>query len=153
MSIQLFFYTNIQTPHSSPIPRPNATTTHCPQVCYQPQNDAPSFKELSADTVALVVDGPALMHILGDPEYEAMFLRLSTICRSVVACRVSPAQKRQIVRCVCVRCVCIVSLGIGWVAGWLYGRSDGPALVHSSQRQTHTHTHMHATQTGWLRRV
>ncbi len=70
------------------------------KVCYQPQMDAPHFKQLTSDTVALVVDGPALVHIFGVPEYEAMFLRLSSICRSVVACRVSPAQKRMIVRLV-----------------------------------------------------
>jgi phospholipid-translocating P-type ATPase (flippase) len=70
------------------------------KVCYQPQNDAPHFKQLTSDTVALVVDGPALVHIFGDPEYEAMFLRLTSVCRSVVACRVSPAQKRMIVRLV-----------------------------------------------------
>jgi phospholipid-translocating P-type ATPase (flippase) len=70
------------------------------KVCFRPQNEAPHFKELTSDTVALVVDGPALAHVLGDPEYEAMFLRLSSICRSVVACRVSPAQKRLVVRLV-----------------------------------------------------
>jgi len=70
------------------------------KVCYQPQNDAPHFKQLTSDTVALVVDGPALVHIFEDPEYEAMFLRLTSVCRSVVACRVSPAQKRMIVRLV-----------------------------------------------------
>ena len=70
------------------------------KVCYKPQSDAPHFKQLTSDTVALVVDGPALVHIFGDPEYEAMFLRLTSICRSVVACRVSPAQKRMIVRLV-----------------------------------------------------
>ena len=41
-----------------------------------------------------------MVHILGVPEYEKMFLRLSSICGSVVACRVSPAQKRMIVRLV-----------------------------------------------------
>lgn len=62
------------------------------------QRDAPDFLSLTSENVALVVDGPAMVHILGVPDYEKMFLRLSSICGSVVACRVSPAQKREIVR-------------------------------------------------------
>ena len=32
---------------------------------------------------------------------ERLLLRVAVLCKVVVACRVSPAQKRMIVRCVC----------------------------------------------------
>lgn len=38
--------------------------------------------------------------MLGNPEAERMLLTLGSMCKSVVACRVSPAQKRLIVRLV-----------------------------------------------------
>ncbi|CAN0436616.1 unnamed protein product, partial [Laminaria digitata] len=56
--------------------------------------------ELSADSLALVLDGPSLAHVLGNPEAERMLLTLGSMCKSVIACRVSPAQKRLIVRLV-----------------------------------------------------
>lgn len=40
------------------------------------------------------------VHVLGNPEAERMLLTLGSMCKSVVACRVSPAQKRLIVRLV-----------------------------------------------------
>ncbi|CAM9803620.1 unnamed protein product, partial [Ectocarpus sp. 12 AP-2014] len=61
---------------------------------------APPLSELTADSLALVLDGPSLTHVLGNPEAERMLLTLGSMCRSVIACRVSPAQKRLIVRLV-----------------------------------------------------
>lgn len=62
------------------------------------QADAPSLQELQSDHLALIVDGPALAHIFGDGDMERLLLQIATLCKSVVACRVSPAQKRLIVR-------------------------------------------------------
>jgi magnesium-transporting ATPase (P-type) len=46
------------------------------------------------------VDGETLNHIFGDVLNEKMFLSLSLICCSVLACRVSPEQKSLLVRLV-----------------------------------------------------
>ena len=47
---------------------------------------------------ALIIEGAtALEAILGDDDLENRFLRLASRCRAVVACRVSPAQKRILV--------------------------------------------------------
>ena len=43
---------------------------------------------------------PTQAHVLGNPEAERMLLTLGSMCKSVIACRVSPAQKRLIVRLV-----------------------------------------------------
>lgn len=63
--------------------------------------------------MALVVEGKTLLHLLGsEPPPEAgggdeasarraalaALMKLSTCCRSVVACRVSPKQKASIVK-------------------------------------------------------
>ncbi|CAM9918341.1 unnamed protein product, partial [Choristocarpus tenellus] len=53
-----------------------------------------------SDALALVVDGPSLGHVLGNPDTEQMFLTIGGMCKSVIACRVSPAQKRLLVRLV-----------------------------------------------------
>lgn len=66
----------------------------------EPQADAPALEDLQSDHLALILDGPALACILGDAEMERLLLRVATLCKSVVACRVSPAQKRMLVRCV-----------------------------------------------------
>ncbi|KAG5185933.1 hypothetical protein JKP88DRAFT_310634 [Tribonema minus] len=55
---------------------------------------------ISSDALAMVVDGASLVHILGHDDKQALFLRVACMCRSVVACRVSPAQKRLLVRLV-----------------------------------------------------
>ncbi len=72
----------------------------------EPQADAPALEDLQSDHLALILDGPALACILGDAEMERLLLRVATLCKSVVACRVSPAQKRMLVRC--------VAMGGGW---------------------------------------
>ena len=66
----------------------------------EPQPDAPALEDLQSDHLALIIDGPALACVFGDAEMERLLLRVATLCKSVVACRVSPAQKRMLVRLV-----------------------------------------------------
>eukprot|EP01034_Spumella_vulgaris_P026143 gene26144-32677_t len=64
------------------------------------QSDKPTLSQLSSEHLALIVDGDTLVKILGDEETERLFLSLAMLCRSVIACRVSPEQKRLVVRLV-----------------------------------------------------
>uniref|UniRef100_A0A0G4H3R3 P-type phospholipid transporter n=1 Tax=Chromera velia CCMP2878 TaxID=1169474 RepID=A0A0G4H3R3_9ALVE len=50
--------------------------------------------------IALVVDGHTLYAINEAPETQAIFLSMANACRTVIACRVAPAQKAQLVRLV-----------------------------------------------------
>jgi len=61
---------------------------------------APSLDQVTSDHLALIIDGETLLKILGDKEAESLFLKLGTLCKSVIACRVSPEQKRLVVRLV-----------------------------------------------------
>lgn len=45
---------------------------------------------------ALVINGHSLVHVF-HPQVEKMFLEVSTMCRSVIACRVTPLQKAMVV--------------------------------------------------------
>mmetsp|Transcript_12398 Transcript_12398/g.18355 ORF Transcript_12398/g.18355 Transcript_12398/m.18355 type:complete len:1288 (-) Transcript_12398:100-3963(-) len=49
---------------------------------------------------ALVIEGAALRHILGDEVLEEMIFAVASGCDSVIACRVSPKQKALLVRLV-----------------------------------------------------
>lgn len=49
---------------------------------------------------ALVIEGSALIHILGDPLLEEMLFSVAKNCKSVIACRVSPKQKALLVNLV-----------------------------------------------------
>eukprot|EP00744_Colponema_vietnamica_P002392 GILI01003764.1.p1 GENE.GILI01003764.1~~GILI01003764.1.p1 ORF type:complete len:1770 (+),score=522.85 GILI01003764.1:205-5310(+) len=49
---------------------------------------------------SLVVDGATLQYIFDDPNLSELFLELSTSCSTVLACRVSPLQKAQVVKLV-----------------------------------------------------
>eukprot|EP00612_Vaucheria_litorea_P000984 CAMPEP_0171460920 /NCGR_PEP_ID=MMETSP0945-20130129/5593_1 /TAXON_ID=109269 /ORGANISM="Vaucheria litorea, Strain CCMP2940" /LENGTH=1196 /DNA_ID=CAMNT_0011987199 /DNA_START=242 /DNA_END=3832 /DNA_ORIENTATION=+ len=69
-------------------------------IIERPANDSGEQATITADALALIVDGPCLVHILGQDSIQAKFLKIACMCRSVVACRVSPAQKRLIVRLV-----------------------------------------------------
>jgi phospholipid-transporting ATPase len=60
----------------------------------------PSFESLTSDHLALIVDGDVLTKLLGDVQAERLLLMLGKICKSVLACRVSPEQKRLLVRLV-----------------------------------------------------
>ena len=61
---------------------------------------SPSIGQITCDHLGLIVDGETLIRIFSDSVSEHLFLALSMICRSVIACRVSPEQKRLIVRLV-----------------------------------------------------
>ena len=66
----------------------------------EPLDDDPQRTpaSLASDHLALVVEGATAMEtILGNDELEQRFLKLANVCKAVVACRVSPAQKRLIV--------------------------------------------------------
>jgi magnesium-transporting ATPase (P-type) len=49
---------------------------------------------------ALVIEGAALEYLLGDSELEELLFAVANTCDSVIACRVSPAQKAQLVQLV-----------------------------------------------------
>lgn len=49
---------------------------------------------------ALVIEGAALKHLLGDPEFEEILFAVAKNCDAVIACRVSPRQKAQLVNLV-----------------------------------------------------
>ncbi|TMW58374.1 hypothetical protein Poli38472_009933 [Pythium oligandrum] len=49
---------------------------------------------------ALVIDGASLTLVLADPLYNLHLLRVALLCKVVVACRVSPQQKAQLVELV-----------------------------------------------------
>ena len=62
----------------------------------EPLDDDPQRTpaSLASDHLALVVEGATAMEtILGNEELEQRFLKLANVCKAVVACRVSPAQK------------------------------------------------------------
>ena len=61
---------------------------------------SPALDQLTSDHLALIVDGETLMKIFGDPASESLLLTICKICKSVIACRVSPEQKRLMVRLV-----------------------------------------------------
>jgi len=46
---------------------------------------------------ALVIEGAALKHLLGDPEFEEILFSVASNCDAVIACRVSPRQKALLV--------------------------------------------------------
>ncbi|KAL7575732.1 hypothetical protein ACA910_003065 [Epithemia clementina (nom. ined.)] len=49
---------------------------------------------------ALVIEGAALKHLLGDPELEEILFSVAQTCGAVIACRVSPKQKALLVNLV-----------------------------------------------------
>ena len=49
---------------------------------------------------ALVIEGAALKHLLGDPEFEEILFAVASNCDAVIACRVSPRQKALLVNLV-----------------------------------------------------
>jgi magnesium-transporting ATPase (P-type) len=55
---------------------------------------------LSSEHLALIVDGVILTKILSSVTLRLLFLELACMCKAVLACRVSPEQKRLLVRLV-----------------------------------------------------
>jgi hypothetical protein len=49
---------------------------------------------------ALVIEGAALKHLLNDDEYAEMLFAVASNCEAVIACRVSPKQKAELVNLV-----------------------------------------------------
>lgn len=49
---------------------------------------------------AIVIEGAALKHLLGDPELEELLFAVASHCDAVIACRVSPKQKALLVNLV-----------------------------------------------------
>lgn len=69
---------------------------------------------IASDRLAVVVDGSTLLSIIGDRECEDMFLLITKACKTVIACRVSPEQKRLLVRLVKTRSVDLpLTLSVG----------------------------------------
>lgn len=67
-----------------------------------PGADAPLSPLVAPDVqvrtnMAVVVTGAALYHIIGHPEREKKFLITATLCKAVIACRVSPGQKANVI--------------------------------------------------------
>ena len=62
--------------------------------------DIVDLDQLTSDHLAVVVDGDTLLKIFGDAALESLFLTLGSISKCVLACRVSPEQKRLAVRLV-----------------------------------------------------
>lgn len=67
-------------------------------------NQAKKDVSMPKANTALIVDGGALTHVFGDRTGDMMlqkkFVLLGKLCRSVICCRVSPAQKAQVVHVV-----------------------------------------------------
>eukprot|EP00286_Rhodomonas_abbreviata_P023395 CAMPEP_0181305238 /NCGR_PEP_ID=MMETSP1101-20121128/9612_1 /TAXON_ID=46948 /ORGANISM="Rhodomonas abbreviata, Strain Caron Lab Isolate" /LENGTH=1030 /DNA_ID=CAMNT_0023411119 /DNA_START=762 /DNA_END=3857 /DNA_ORIENTATION=- len=59
--------------------------------------DSASLGGQAPDNLALLVDGKSLLTILDDAEMTRNLLNFARDCKAVIACRVSPDQKRQIV--------------------------------------------------------
>jgi magnesium-transporting ATPase (P-type) len=60
-----------------------------------------SFTPMSSEGPrALVIEGAALKHLLGDPELEEVLFAVASNCEAVIACRVSPKQKAELVNLV-----------------------------------------------------
>jgi len=63
-------------------------------------DDPGSLAAASKKELALVIDGQALRSILGQPSLRQHLELLTRQCATVIACRVSPAQKAQMVNLV-----------------------------------------------------
>jgi len=66
---------------------------------YNNNNDDNNSKRSngSKKSKALIVDGSSLLLIMKDKEIKKLFLQFSQTCKSVICCRMSPDQKREIV--------------------------------------------------------
>ncbi len=71
-----------------------------PSTLAQQQAAQHLLREPGYSNPALIVTGPALNRVLGDPEAQRSLLNIAMACKSVLACRTSPAQKARIVEMV-----------------------------------------------------
>jgi phospholipid-translocating ATPase len=80
------------------------------------QTERIRWKDLKIDAndfggFCLLITGPALVHALSD-ELKMKFLELSTMCKTIICCRVTPLQKAQVVELV-MKNDDVVTLAIG----------------------------------------
>jgi phospholipid-transporting ATPase len=54
----------------------------------------------NAEDLAVIMEGSALVFVLGKPDLETMVFEIMQACSAVIACRVSPKQKAQLVHLV-----------------------------------------------------
>jgi len=50
-----------------------------------------------SEELALIINGSSLGHVFSDEQMRGLLLKIGVICKAVVACRVSPKQKAQVV--------------------------------------------------------
>lgn len=55
------------------------------------------LKDFKQENVVIAVEGSVLTTILGSPELEDAFFKMSLSAKSVICCRVSPKQKADVV--------------------------------------------------------
>lgn len=82
--------------HESLYPSSSDTDGSASATAAQSVVSPPKYQEEHA----LVIDGASLNTILEDPLYNLHLLRVALLCKVVVACRVSPQQKAQLVELV-----------------------------------------------------
>ena len=75
---------------------------------------------------AFIMEGPALLHVLGNEALEVLLFETMRACSAVIACRVSPKQKALLVRCV--RQGSVASRGVD-------GKPLRPSVSHSINYQ------------------
>ena len=71
------------------------------EIAQQKANAPSAEQEIDANNRnaarALVIEGAALKHLLGDPDFEEILFSVASNCNAVIACRVSPRQKALLV--------------------------------------------------------
>lgn len=64
--------------------------------CYESALEASRTSDTS-QLLGLVIDGSKLTWVMEDEELKMTFLKLGMMCKAVICCRVSPAQKAEVV--------------------------------------------------------
>jgi len=62
---------------------------------------------------ALVISGDSLIISMTKPQYSEQIMKIASFCQAVLACRVSPKQKQEIVQMVRVAKPKVITLAIG----------------------------------------
>ncbi|XP_066581093.1 phospholipid-transporting ATPase ID isoform X4 [Prorops nasuta] len=77
--------------------RPTLSIVTFSDTEYNPSRDEPDDHEMQQATgFAVVINGHSLVHAL-HPQLEQLFLEVSSQCKSVICCRVTPLQKAMVV--------------------------------------------------------